>query len=77
MSDSFSFDDLLTKVAADRDFRITLVHDPAKALSDIGVAATPEMINAIKGVDPKSIEAVADAFGADSQGVHADTIAVC
>ena len=77
MSDKFSFDDLLKKVAADRDFRITLVHDPAKALSDIGVDATPDMIHAIKGVDPKSIEAVAEAFGADSQGVHADTIALC
>ncbi len=77
MSDKFSFDDLLKKVASDRDFRITLVHDPSKALSDIGVDASPDMIKAIQGVDPKAIEAVAEAFGADSEGVHADTIAVC
>jgi hypothetical protein len=77
MSDKFSFDDLLKKVASDRKFRITLVHDPAKALSDIGVDATPGMIAAVKGVDPKSIEAVAEAFGADSEGVHADTLALC
>ncbi len=77
MSDKFTFDDLLKKVASDRDFRITLVHDPSKALSDVGVHASPEMIKAIKGIDPKAIEAVADAFGADSKGIHADTLGAC
>lgn len=77
MSDKINFDDLLKRVAADRDFRITLVNDPAKALASAGVDATPAMIDAIKGVDLSSIEAVAIAFGADDQNVHADTIGFC
>ena len=72
-----TFNQLLKKIADDQDFRNTLVHDPEKALKDAGVDPTPEMIGAIKGIDVKSMEAVATAFGNDPGQVHADTLAIC
>lgn len=75
MSKAITFEDLLKKIAESSDFRVMLVHDPAKALKGAGVEATPAMISSLKALDLKSLEAVARAF--PSSGVHADTLGIC
>lgn len=75
MAKTITFDQLLRKIADSEDFRATLVNDPDKALREIGVDPTPQMIKSIRGLDKKSLEAVAAAF--PRTGVHADTFGIC
>lgn len=67
-----TFDQLVEKVMDDPAFRMELIKDPKSALESVGVTATPEMIQALDGVDYASITKVADLFGRRS-GIHPDS----
>ena len=54
---------LVKRMMSDRSFREAIAKDPGAALKSAGVTATPEMVSALKGVDPRSIRKVAVAFG--------------
>lgn len=67
-----NFDQLVEKVMDDPAFRKELIKDPESALESVGVHATPEMVQALDGVDYASITKVAELFGRRS-GLHPDT----
>jgi len=75
MSKHLSFDALLKHIASDSKFRVELLKHPQQALRGIGVDPTPQMIASLKGLDFKSLEAVAEAF--PSGEVRADTAGFC
>jgi hypothetical protein len=58
-----TFDELVKRMLNDRSFREAVAKDPSAALKTAGVTATPEMVSALKGVNPASIRKVAVAFG--------------
>lgn len=51
------------KVMDDAEFFKALQVDPAAALSDAGIDATPQQIDALKKINYESLRAVAKAFG--------------
>jgi hypothetical protein len=55
------FDHLMNKLLNDRDFATALVADPDAALRANGVEPTPEMVSAIKGLDPAAVQRLASA----------------
>jgi hypothetical protein len=59
------FQTLINKVMSDGEFAKTLAADPAKALKTMGVDATPEMVDALKGVDAAALKNLAASFGDD------------
>jgi hypothetical protein len=62
------FDQLMTRLLSDRDFAAALAADPESSLRANGVEPTPEMIAALKGLDPASIGRLAAAFGQSAAG---------
>jgi hypothetical protein len=70
-----TFDELVSKALHDTKFRSSLIRDPKKALSSLGIKATPKMVAALNAVDYASLGKVASAFGRNA-GVHPDT-ALC
>lgn len=57
------FQTLVGRAMADEKFAQALASDPAKALKDAGLQPTPEMLDALKGVDAAAIRRLAQAFG--------------
>jgi anaerobic selenocysteine-containing dehydrogenase len=56
---------LVGKALSDEGFVKKLVANPEGALKEVGVEATPEMIEALKGIDVESLKKLAAAFGQD------------
>jgi hypothetical protein len=54
---------VVDKVLSDTAFCAKLVADPAQTLSAMGVDATPEVVAALKGLDPAALQRLAGAFG--------------
>jgi len=57
--------ELVGKAASDPEFARALSENPEQALMSVGVPPTPEMIEALKGVDAASVQRMAAAFGDD------------
>jgi anaerobic selenocysteine-containing dehydrogenase len=47
----------------DEQFAQALVANPEQALRGVGIEPTPEMLDALKGVDAAAIRRLAEAFG--------------
>ena len=60
------FEELVDKVMHDDGFRAQLKSNPQQALHQVGVKATPEMVNAFKAMDWSSIHHVADTMKANA-----------
>lgn len=58
------FETLVTKIMTDDGFASALVGNPAQALAGAGVQPTPEMLDALKGVDVGSLRTLASTFKA-------------
>ncbi len=56
---------LIGKAMSDENFAKALAADPEKALREAGIEPTPEMLEALKGIDAASIQKLAQAFGED------------
>lgn len=54
---------LVNKVLSDKTFAQALLSDPAGTLQATGIEATPEILEALKGVDVESLQKLAAAFG--------------
>ena len=65
MSEPFTFQALVGKAMSDEAFAAALVKDPEGTLREAGVEPTPEILEALKGVDVESIKKLAAAFGED------------
>ena len=57
--------ELVGKAASDPEFARALSENPEQTLMSVGVPPTPEMIEALKGVDAASVQRMAAAFGDD------------
>ncbi len=57
------FQTLIGKAMSDEQFAQALASNPEKALKDSGIQPTPEMLEALKGVDAAAIQRLARAFG--------------
>jgi anaerobic selenocysteine-containing dehydrogenase len=57
------FQTLVGKAISDEKFAQALVSDPETALKQAGIQPTPEMLEALKGVDAAAIKRLAQAFG--------------
>lgn len=56
------FEDFVTKIMRDDDFRAHLKSDPKAALAAHGIDAPPEMVNAINDLDWDSMQKVSDHY---------------
>ena len=56
------FQSLVTKVMSDDGFAANLALNPEQALKGVGIQATSEMLDALKGVDVASIKKLASTF---------------
>jgi anaerobic selenocysteine-containing dehydrogenase len=63
--DIMDFQSLVGKALSDEKFAQQLVSNPEKALREVGIQPTPEMLEALKGVDAAAIRKLAQAFGED------------
>ncbi len=59
------FQTLVGKILSDENFAKALVGNPEKALRDVGIEPTPEILEALKGIDTESVKKLASAFGQD------------
>ncbi len=59
------FQSLVSKALSDETFARSLVANPEKALKEAGVQPTPEMLDALRGLDVESVRKLAQAFGTD------------
>lgn len=59
------FQSLVGKAMSDEKFAQELVSNPEKALRAVGIQPTPEILEALKGVDAAAIRKLAQAFGED------------
>jgi hypothetical protein len=57
------FQTLIGKAMSDEAFARALINNPEKALKEAGIQPTPEMLEALKGVDAASFQKLAQAFG--------------
>lgn len=57
------FDVLVNKLLSDPAFAESLVADPEGTLRSNGVDPTPEMVAALRQLDPSSVSRLATAFG--------------
>ncbi len=57
------FQTLVGKVMSDEAFARALIDNPEKALKEVGVEPTPEILEALKGVDVATLQKLAQAFG--------------
>lgn len=62
------FQTLVGKAISDEKFAQALVSDPEKALKAAGIQPTPEMLEALRGVDAAAIRRLAQAFGDNKAG---------
>lgn len=53
---------LIGRVISDQAFANSLSANPEQTLKDAGVDVTPEMLDALKGLDPNAIQRLATAF---------------
>jgi anaerobic selenocysteine-containing dehydrogenase len=60
---AMDFQTLVGKAISDEQFAQALVNDPEKALKEAGIQPTPEMLEALRGVDAAAIQRLAQAFG--------------
>jgi hypothetical protein len=56
---------LVNKAITDPAFARALSENPEQTLRDAGVEPTPEMVDALKGLDPAQLQKLATAFGGD------------
>ena len=56
---------LVNKVMADASFAKALEEKPTEALDSVGIQPTPELLDALKGVDAQSIQQLASTFNDD------------
>ena len=63
------FEKLVNKAVSDEGFAQELVDNPEKALRSEGIEPTPEMLDALNGVDVGSIKKLAAAFGENKAGL--------
>lgn len=54
---------IIDKVLADPAFCAQLVDQPAETLGAMGVTPTPEVVSALKSLDPQSLQRLVSAFG--------------
>lgn len=54
---------IIDKVLADSAFCADLVARPHETLGSMGVEATPDVVAALKGLDPQSLQRLVGAFG--------------
>ncbi len=59
------FQTLIGKVLTDPNFAKGLVENPEKALREAGIEPTPEILDALKGIDVEAVKKLASAFGED------------
>lgn len=57
------FQTLVGKAMSDEKFAQALVDNPEQALRSAGIEPTPEMLEALRGVDAAAIRRLAEAFG--------------
>jgi hypothetical protein len=57
------FQTVVGKAISDESFAQRLVDNPEQALREAGVTPTPEMLDALKGIDVESVKKLAVAFG--------------
>ena len=57
------FQTLVGKVMSDEAFVQALINNPEKALKEAGIEPTPEILEALKGVDAAKLKQLAQAFG--------------
>ena len=57
------FDVLVNKLLSDASFAEALVADPEGTLRSNGIDPTPEMVTALRQLDPSSVARLATAFG--------------
>jgi hypothetical protein len=57
------FQTVVGKAISDESFAQRLVDNPEQALREAGVTPTPEMLDALKGIDVESVKKLAAAFG--------------
>ncbi len=63
------FQTIVGRAISDKEFAQTLVENPEQALREAGVEPTPEMVDALKGLDVESVQNLAAAFGEDKAAV--------
>jgi hypothetical protein len=56
---------LVNRITTDPAFATALSENPEQTLRDAGVEPTPEIIDALKGLDPAQLQKLATAFGGD------------
>jgi hypothetical protein len=57
------FQALVSKVLSDDSFAKSLAEHPEQALNSVGITPTPEILDAIKGVDASAIRNLAASLG--------------
>ena len=57
--------ELVGKAVSDPAFAQALIDQPEQTLQSVGVQPTPEMLDALKGVDVESLQRMAASFGDD------------
>jgi len=63
------FEKLVHKAMNDESFAQSLVDNPETALRSEGIEPTPEMLDALNGVDAGSIKQLAATFGENKAGM--------
>ena len=66
------FQKLVEKVMSDDAFAKALAENPAETLKSVGIEATPEMLDAMKGVDAESLKQMVASFGDDRAALLRD-----
>lgn len=61
---------LVGKVLSDENFATALAENPEQALQEAGIDPTPELLEALQGIDAESLKSLAAAFG-DGQAAAA------
>ncbi|AFY47692.1 hypothetical protein Nos7524_1829 [Nostoc sp. PCC 7524] len=61
----FDLSAIIGRVMSDESFAQRLVENPEAALQEAGLEPTPEIVEALQGVDLQAIQQLAAAFGED------------
>lgn len=62
-------DALVARLVSDPGFAKAVTENPSNALRSAGIEATPEMLDALKGIDAGALQRLAVAFGKDKAAV--------
>lgn len=54
---------LVGKILSDQEFAKALAENPEQALQEAGIEPTIDLLDALRGVDPESLQKLAAAFG--------------